>query len=425
MRLPKGTLLLAAAGAAVLAIGLRAIAAAFPMPGDWTQFRYDPSSNVAIDGSLQASWKVVTGGPISSSPTVEGSTLYDGNNRGWLYAIDTSDGHVLWKYHARNALMSEPLFYHGEVIVGEGDAISTGSAPHRVRVGIGPSAMLAVDAQTGKLLWRTPMTGSAMPTPAIIDGLLVDHNGAGWLSAMDPMTGKIRYARNLRSIASMTAELPVGNGRFVTLGVLDNAAFELDAHSGATIWRYEFSRYGSGQGDCPPVSDGTRVICDYVMPTPGERYTNVGSPAIEEAYALDVRTGKRLWQTALESGTLPPRNEASIPQLHDGVVYLGSAIAPYMHAIDAADGRVLWRCKTHGPVKGGNVLVNGVLYFGDLRGYLWAVDAKTGRVIGDERMPSGFNVGSPIAVGQTLIIGSRTGSMYAVPLSEIRMHHDT
>ncbi len=53
-----------------------------------------------------------------------------------------------------------------------------------------------------------------------------------------------------------------------------------------------------------------------------------------------------------------------------------------------------------------------------------AVDTKTGRAIGDKKMPSGFNVGSPIAVGQTLIVGSRTGSIYAVPLSEIRMHHD-
>ncbi|HEY5342015.1 MAG TPA: PQQ-binding-like beta-propeller repeat protein [Candidatus Aquilonibacter sp.] len=96
-----------------------------------------------------------------------------------------------------------------------------------------------------------------------------------------------------------------------------------------------------------------------------------------------------------------------------------------MHAIDAKTGHVLWQCKTHGPVKGGSVLVDGALYFGDLRGFLWAVDAKTGRVVGDVRMPSGFNVGSPIAVGRTLIVGSRTGSIYAEPLSAIRMHHDT
>jgi glucose dehydrogenase len=160
------------------------------------------------------------------------------------------------------------------------------------------------------------------------------------------------------------------------------------------------------------------------MPVPPAQYTIAASPAIEHAYALDAKTGAKLWDVPLESGTLPPRNEAAIPLYANGVVYLGSAIAPYMHALDAATGRLLWKCKVHGPVKGGIVLVDGDVYFGDLRGYLWAVDAKTGAVIGDEKMPSGFNVGSPIAVGKTLIIGSRTGSVYALPLREIRAHHD-
>jgi hypothetical protein len=39
-------------------------------------------------------------------------------------------------------------------------------------------------------------------------------------------------------------------------------------------------------------------------------------------------------------------------------------------------------------------------------------------------MRSGFNVGSPIIVGQTLIIGSRTGSVYAIPLQDIDNSHD-
>jgi hypothetical protein len=34
-------------------------------------------------------------------------------------------------------------------------------------------------------------------------------------------------------------------------------------------------------------------------------------------------------------------------------------------------------------------------------------------------------VGSPIIVGSTLIIGSKTGTVYAVPLQSIRTSHDT
>ena len=404
--------------AAVNALGARAA------PDAWTQFRRYDSNNAVIPGSLETTWKVVSGGPISSSPTLDGTTLFIGNNRGDLDAIDVRTGTLKWVYHARNDLMSAPIVYNGLVILGEGDEISSGSAPGTVYVGLGPSALIALDEKNGLRKWRTAVAGSAMPTPAIVDGMLVHHNGAGWLVGLDPMTGATRYTRNLHSIASMTAALPVGDGNFITLGVLNNDAFEIKASDGSIVWRTPFSPIGSGIGDCPPVTDGTRIYCDYMMPKPPAQYTIATSPAVEHAYALDAKTGAKLWDVPVDEGILPPRNEAAIPLYSSGVVYLGSAIAPHMHALDTVTGRAIWECKTHGPVKGGSVLVDGVLYFGDLHGYLWAVNAKTGAVVGDEKMPSGFNVGSPIAVGRTLVIGSRTGSIYALPLREIRMHHD-
>ncbi|MGB6519892.1 MAG: PQQ-binding-like beta-propeller repeat protein, partial [Candidatus Cybelea sp.] len=80
---------------------------------------------------------------------------------------------------------------------------------------------------------------------------------------------------------------------------------------------------------------------------------------------------------------------------------------------------------TRGAVKGGIVEVGGIVYFGDLGGYLWALDAKTGRVIGVKNMHTPFNVGSPIVVGRTLIIGSDSGSVIAVPLATIRSSQDS
>ncbi len=128
---------------------------------------------------------------------------------------------------------------------------------------------------------------------------------------------------------------------------------------------------------------------------------------------------------ALESGSLPIRNEAAIPLLSGGLLYLGSAIAPWMHALDATSGTLVWEMPTRGAVKGGVVQVGGVVYFGDLGGYPWALDAKTGRVIGVKNMHTPFNVGSPIVVGRTLIIGSDSGSVIAVPLATIRSSQDS
>jgi outer membrane protein assembly factor BamB len=392
----------------------------------WSQFRMGPESNAVITGSLRASWRTETGGQISASPTVAEGTLYIGNNNGSLYALDLQNGHVLWMADVPNPLMSAPLIDNDLVIVGEGDPTSRTSSPSEpVMVGQGPSALIAYDRFSGKMEWQTMLNGSAMPTPAIIDGVLVHHDGAGWITGLDPATGAKRYERSIGSMASMTAMLPIGNGDFITAGVGSNAVWRLHAADGSVVWRSSFSKGASGIGDCPQVTDGTRVFCDYVSPVFPDNSTVIGNTTAQRVYALDASSGAPVWDIALESGALPIRNEAAIPMLAGGTLYLGSAITSWMHAIDSETGMLVWESQTHGAVKGGMVDVDGTIYFGDLGGYLWALDAKTGHVIGDKQMHTPFNVGSPIVVGQTLIIGSDSGSIIAIPLDDIRTAHDS
>jgi len=324
-----------------------------------------------------------------------------------------------------NPLMSAPLVYGDVVIVGEGDPTSRGSSPSvPVMVGQGPSALIAFDRFSGAIRWQTSLHGSAMPTPAIINGILVHHDGAGWISGLDPTTGATRYAKSIDSMASMSAILPVDNGDFITAGVGNNAVWRLHADGGEVVWRSPFSKGASGIGDCPQVSDGQRVFCDYVSPVLPDQWTVIGDLAVERVYAVNVHNGAPLWDVALEGGTLPGRNEAAIPLLSGGMLYLGSSLGPWMHALDPKSGMLVWETPTHGAVKGGAVAVDGTVYFGDYGGYLWALDGKTGRVIGVKNMHTAFNVGSPIVAGQTLIIGSDTGSVIAVPLQAIRSSHD-
>jgi outer membrane protein assembly factor BamB len=395
---------------------------------DWTQFRLNDSNNAVIAGDpLNVRWQVETGGPISASPTFANGIVYVGNNTGTLFALRAIDGHVVWKHHVSNALMSAPLIYHGLIIVGEGDSVSAGPGPNQpLHVGTGQSALIAFDAHSGVIHWRAPLQGSGMPTPAIIDGVLVHHDGSGHIIAVDPITGHVLYLRNLHSVASMTAALPMGGGRYVTAGVTDNAVWEIEARTGRTIWRSNaLPANASGIGDCPLASDGRRVFGDYVQSLPPYTHSIVGHSVREHAYAIDARTGALVWDVPLEDGILVPRNESGIPLLASGRLYIGGAVAPWVNALDAASGHLLWRLKTHGAVKGGLAWNAGTLYFGDFGGYLWALDARSGRPIGVKAMPSNFNVGSPIIVGSTLIIGSKTGTVYAVPLQIIRTSRDS
>jgi outer membrane protein assembly factor BamB len=397
-------------------------AASLRAPTSWPQFRLNAQNNAVVPGTLRVSWRVRTEGAFSSSPTLVGTTLYIGNNAGTLYAIDVTDGRVRWTYHVRNPIMSAPIVYGDAVIVAEGNENSpTDSTPARpIHVGAGPNAIVALNRQTGALLWSRPLDGSGMPTPAIVDNVLVHHDGAGNIVGLDPSTGAVRYVRNLHSIASMVAALPIWGDRWVTAGEWSNDVWELRAADGSVIWQSAFSRVASGIGDCPPVSDGVRIYCDYIMPPSSTTPVVVGDSAVERAYAIDVADGKRAWDVAIDAGRVPPRNEAAIPLLADGTLYIGSSMEPLLSAIDPHTGRIRWQARTHGPVLGGVVYSDGTIYFGDLGGYLWALDARTGRLVGDLNAATPFNVGSPIIAGQTLIIGSRGGQILAVPLRVIR-----
>jgi len=388
----------------------------------WTQFRANPSNNAVISGRSSVQWETATDGRISASPTFAHGIVFVGTNAGTLYAIRMNDGRVIWKHHVANALMSAPLLYRGLAIAGEGNADTPspqGGAPRHV--GTGESALIAFDQETGAIRWVTRLRGSGMPTPAVVAGVLVHHDGSGHITGMDPLTGRLLYERNVHSVASMSAALPVDAKSFVTSGVLFNAVWKIDARSGRVEWRSStFPQSASGIGDCPMAGDGTRVFGEYIVPDGASALSPLGKTAREHAYALDARTGALLWDVPLQEGPLPLNNEAGIPVVHGGVLYIGGAAAPWVNALDAKTGRILWSKQIKGPVKDAFAVKQGVLYFGDLAGYLWALNARDGSIIGAKAMPTSFNVGSGIVVGGTFVIGSFTGSVYAVPLQTIR-----
>jgi len=396
-----------------------------PMPQSWTQFRLNGEHNPVIDAPTSAAWHFETHGQISASPAIVGGVVYLGTNGGSLYAIKAASGAVLWTYRALNGLKSNPLVYGGVVIVGVGNADSTTiKSRAKVRVGSGSSGIVALDAGTGHKRWYFPLSGTGQPTAAIVDGLLIHHDGDSVVVALDPRTGRLLYRQNVRAVASMVGAVPVGDDLVVTTGIFPNRVIAIHRGTGGLAWAWELSAANSGLGDCPPATDGQAVFCDYLSPVQHGPPVDPGVTAREHVYALDAHTGKAQWDVALESGTVPSRNESAIPLLYRERLYVGSAVAPYLHAIDTKTGKVLWSREVHGAVKGGIVARNGIVYFGDLQGYLWALNATTGRVIGVRKTGTPFNVGSPVIVGGSLIIGSNTGRISSIPLNEIFWSQD-
>jgi outer membrane protein assembly factor BamB len=227
----------------------------------------------------------------------------------------------------------------------------------------------------------------------------------------------------------MTGLIDGHDGRVYAAGSFPDTIYAWSAHDGSTIWTHSFSSLYGGVSDGPMASTPDRLVGMYLEPLePGPEgwVVQEGSFSRQHVYALDRRTGHLLWNRTLDAdrGLAPARNESAIPLIYRNEVVIGTAVAPYVTALDVRSGRVLWRLRTAGAVKGGLAARDGIVYFGDLGGYLWAVNAASGSVIGRKREDVHFNVGSPIIVNDTLVDGSNEGVVIAVPLRWIRDAHD-
>ena len=319
--------------------------------------------------------------------------------------------------------MSAPLLIGGNVIVGEGNENS--EVRHGVvHVGTGSNALVALDRANGAVRWRSPLAGTAMPTAAYVGGRILTHNGNGDLLAIVPEDGSVAFARNLRTIPSMVAVLPLGRDTIVTAGQTETQIVAARASDGGIVWRAPFTK-DSGLGDCPLVSDGRLVLGDYLAPFPNEPFVRAGRRNEQRAYALDARTGSPLWDVHLENGIVPKRNQAAIPLFDRSTLYVGSSVAPAVHALDVATGRVRWRRSVGGIVKGGLVARHGIVYFGDSSGRLWALRERDGGIVGVANVGTPFNVNSPIIVGETLVIASASGRILALPLTALAGARDS
>jgi len=101
-------------------------------------------------------------GPVVSTPVITGRELVFGAWDTYLYAVDTADGRLLWKWSNGSPIANYspascvPLIHNNTIYI---------AAPDRY--------MTAIDALTGKTLWRTSESAVRESTGMSADGQLV------------------------------------------------------------------------------------------------------------------------------------------------------------------------------------------------------------------------------------------------------------
>jgi outer membrane protein assembly factor BamB len=253
----------------------------------------------------------------------------------------------------------------------------------------------AVDLNTGSEIWRFPNQseknlGFSAPPALTEDGQLVAGAYNKTLYSLDPQTGAQKWINQDATNRYYAGALALGQEIFAPN--IDSNLYTVD-NTGKLIWKFQTEDAIWSA----PVTDG-KVIYQSAMD--------------HNIYALDPKTGKLIWKTGDLGGTIP-----SSPVLTpDGKLYVGT-FNNEMLSVDATNGKVIWSTPTTGWVYGTPALDQGVLYFGDLEGTFYALDAATGQIKWPQQPGStnyGEISGTPIVLGDTAYFGTRSGIVYAV-----------
>ena len=216
----------------------------------------------------------------------------------------------------------------------------------------------------------------------------------------------------------------------------NSTLFRLDPETGNDTWSFTGAK---NQWVASPLVVGEMV---YAPNTDGKLYIFDMSISGDNKLAGTVELGGRLWGQPTTDGTLlfltsldhqvfavDPKKmikEWDVPLdggitgsalPANGMLYVGS-FASKMQAIDIATQKIVWSASTKSQVWGTPVLDGETLYFGDLGGNFYALNAADGKPAGDiiTITASTNNVAilaSPLALNGNIIFVTESGAVYS------------
>lgn len=389
-------------------------------------FAYPCATDLAVDTvqDLQLEWFFNTYDVVTATPAVVDGVAYVGDWSGRFYALDVHRGEAIWTYQAA----TEPNVYAGNIV---SSAAVTDVDGARVVVFASGRTLYALDAATGDLRW-SHAAGTADPqdfteiesSPAVADGKVfvgVDvHNRpdqrAGLL-AVDLRTGDEVWYFDLeqgawqgcgdvwsspsvdldrRLVFAGSANCPRSPGAW---GEYVESLFALDIDTGELRWA--FQPHGPNNDDLDFAGAPNLFSID------GRDVVGLGNKD-GSYYTVDRDNGELLWTTeATEPGIEEEGSNFSTggfigaTAYSDGVIAGGTAVgpAPFVHAIDAANGEILWQDSSGQAVYGHAAIANGVLFMGSNDFTFRAYDLRTGEELWQHALQG-------VGAGGTAIVGN-------------------
>lgn len=344
---------------------------------EWTRFRGPNGAGVVPAGDLPTrwtagdlAWKVALPGVGHSSPVLWGDRIFvtsaeSKTGRRHLLAIDARDGRTLWshtseakayKKHARNSFAT--------------------STP-------------VVDADRVYVLWATP------------DKLVAeafDHDGKpAWQADLGPYRSQHGYG--------------VSPIRFDDLLIVPDdqdgsgSLNALEAATGKVRWKV------------PRVSKNATYSTPCVLERPGQGPELILTNWQTGVTAIDPKTGKQTWAMSVFDTKTQERSIASPVLAGDLVLVTCGFVTGKKHFVAVRPGpdgpKEVWRFEKAVSYLPTPLVKGDRVFLCSEQGMATCMEASTGRVIWQERLPGKFSA-SPVCAGEHLYCVSDDGNVFVL-----------
>ena len=393
-------------------------------------------------GSLR--WKTTTAAlPAHWIKVHRGSVCYAGG--GYLNIVDPQTGRDRWAFAAPgnpaaivlvddaaylpgNEIYRAVLLYNGKEKWRTPVAPNATAAIHhlgRVIVATGENRIVALDADTGKDVWRCPTDWPADALSVNRGLVLASNKPARGLCAINSATGRTLWTlTGVQLVAAFDDVVclrdadgriigahdftggekwriatplaagcwPVQAGQTIHFGAADGYFYAVDIPTGLTVWR---------------VSPQTSPV-----PTPAVTGSDAVFARGPTVFAWNHAAASAAQSSGPRALFTAPDVIHSSPVVDEGVVYFGCDDG-CVYAVSLDSGSVLWKYCTEGAVYSSPAVVGDTVYFGSFDRNVYAVDAQSGEKRWQFRT-AGPIASSPAVADDTVFIGTREGRLYAL-----------
>lgn len=377
----------------------------WPQPGGQPTHDGDHPAAAATMGRV---WETKIGSAggyrsrITAQPVIAGGRVYAMDSDANVAAVDAASGSLLWTRDTRDADDRSTNIGGGLSFAKDAKGADT------VFVVTGRADLIALEPATGEIRWRKKMPNAARSAPTIGDGRIYIATIDSQLIALSSTDGaKIwSYQGFSNDTAMLGLPAPAFADGIVIGGFGAGDLVALRASSGTLVWL-----------DNLGVSQGRTSISDLasISGLPVIRRGRVLAVGLgRQLVALDLRSGRRLWERGVASSQTPwvagdwafvltANNIVAAVTREDGLTAWTTQL-PRFGNVEKQSDPIIWT---------GPVLIGDRLVVAGSTGEALAISPYTGEILGKQAIGGPVSV-APSVAGGTLYIVTDNANLVAI-----------